>query len=128
MSENLQDIKSFIKTFRTLHEQYGFMPKTAFTVTTRVFRGGGLTKDAVYLRGLIGILDYIAGGGAIEPLLAGKLSAKHIPLIEELQWREILRKPPLFPRYLELPDAKERLGEIEARGLNILDLIKRSQQ
>ena len=120
--------ESFIKTFRTLHEQYGFMPKTAFTVTTRVFRGGGLTKDAVYLRGLIGILDYIAGGGAIEPLLAGKLSAKHIPLIEELQWREILRKPPLFPRYLELPDAKERLGEIEARGLDILDLIKRSQQ
>jgi len=122
------DGRSFIDTFKTLHEEYGFMPKTAFTVTTRIFRGGGLTKDAVYLRGLVGILEYIAGGGAIEPLLVGKLSAQHIPLIEELQWREVLCRPPLFPRYLEQPDAKERLREIEEKGLNILDLIKRSPQ
>ena len=124
----LIDGESFIETFKTLREKYGFMPKTAFTVTTRIFRGGGLTKDAVYLRGLVGILDYIAKGGAIEPLLVGKLAAKHIPLIEELQWREILCKSPLFPRYLEEPDAKKRLREIEEEGMNILDLIKRSQQ
>ncbi len=124
----LIDGESFIETFKTLHEQYGFMPKTAFTITTRIFRGGGLTKDAVYLRGLVGILDYIANGGAIEPLLVGKLSAKHIPLIEELQWRKILYKPSLFPRYLEEPNAKERLREIEEKGMNILDLIKRGQK
>lgn len=124
----LIDGESFIETFKTLHVQYGFMPKTAFTVTTRIFRGGGLTKDAVYLKGLVGILDYIAKGGAIEPLFVGKLSANHIPLIEELQWRKILSKTPLFPRYLEEPDAKKRLKEIEEEGMNILDLIKRSQK
>lgn len=124
----LIDGKSFIETFNALHEKYGFRPKTSFTVTTRVFRGGGLTKDAVYLRGLIGILGYIANGGALEPLLVGKLSAHHIPFIEELQWREILHKPPLYPRYLEDPDAKKRLREIVEEKMDILDLIRRSQE
>ncbi|MCJ7766174.1 MAG: flavohemoglobin expression-modulating QEGLA motif protein [Thiovulaceae bacterium] len=124
----LIDGESFIETFKTLHGEYGFRPKTAFTVTTRIFRGGGLTKDAVYLRGLVGILEYIANGGSLEPLFVGKLSAKHIPLIEELQWREILSKPPLFPRYLEEPDAKERLREIVENKMDILDLIKKSKR
>jgi len=127
-AKSLVEGESFIETFKTLHDRYGFRPKTAFTVTTRIFRGGGLTKDAVYLRGLVGILDYIANGGAIAPLLVGKLSAKHIPLIEELQWREILTEPPLFPRYLEQPEAKERLREIALKRMNILDLIERSQR
>lgn len=118
--------ESFIETFRTLCDGYGFMPKTAFTVTTRIFRGGGLTKDAVYLRGLVGILEYIAKDGAIEPLFVGKLAANHIPLIEELRWRQILSKPPLCPRYMQAQEAKKRLEEIREEGLDVLELTKRS--
>jgi len=123
----LIDGASFIETFTTLHEAYGFKPKTSFTITTRIFRGGGLTKDAVYLRGLLDVLDYIAEGGAIEPLYVGKIAASHIPLVEELMYREILSRPPLFPRYLQEPDAAARLSEIKEKKLSILEIIERSR-
>jgi uncharacterized protein (TIGR02421 family) len=116
---------SFEETFRQLHERYRFGRKSAFTITTRVFRGGGLTKDAVYLRGLVGLFDYLHDGGSLETLFVGKIAAEHIPLIEELQWREILKKPPLWPRWLEERSAKARLEEIRKKRLSILDLIEK---
>ena len=42
-----------------------------------VFRGGGLTKVALYLRGLVEILDHIGGGGELEPLLVGKVAVEY---------------------------------------------------
>jgi len=117
--------EGFVKTFERLCEECRFKERTAFTVTTRVYRGGGLTKDAVYLRGLIGILEYLRNGGEIEPLFVGKIAASHIPLVEELQWRGILQKPPLFPRYLEEEAAQRRLHEIREEGLDILQLMHR---
>ncbi len=117
--------EGFVRTFERLCDECRFKEKTAFTVTTRVYRGGGLTKDAVYLRGLIGILEYLRAGGEIEPLFVGKIAASHIPLVEELQWRGILRKPPLFPRYLQEEGARRRLREIREKGVDILELMRR---
>jgi Uncharacterized protein conserved in bacteria len=48
--------KSFNETFLTLHEHYNMAPENAFYLTTRVYRGGGFTKDALYLKGLKTIL------------------------------------------------------------------------
>ena len=117
--------RPFDEVFSVLREEYDFGEKSAFTITTRVFRGGGLTKDAVYLRGLIGIFDYLHEEGPLEPLFVGKIAAEHIPLIEELQYREILEKPPLWPRWLEEPEAKRRLREIRESRLTLLDLIEK---
>ena len=64
----------------------------------RVFRGGVLTKDIVYLRGLDQLLTYLGGGGDIEPLLIGKLGPDHIGMVKELQWRKVLREAPLRPQ------------------------------
>jgi len=75
----------------------------------RVFRGGGLTKDASYLRGLVRLLNYIQDGGMIEPLLVGKIGADEVPVINELLRRKVLRSPPLRPRYLEDASALARL-------------------
>jgi len=94
---------SFVDVFRELHRTWRFAARTAFTITLRIFRGGGLTKDAVYVRGLSELIEHLAGGGALEPLLLGKIGTSHIPLVEELREREILRRPPLRPRYLDLP-------------------------
>ena len=69
------DGASFVETFRTLDRTYDFAQRTAFVVTMRTYRSGGLTKDAVYLRGLRQILDYLAGGGDLEPLFVGKIAA-----------------------------------------------------
>ncbi len=119
--------EGFVATFARLVEECGFSHKSAFTITTRVYRGGGLTKDAVYLRGLIGILEYLRGGGEIGPLFVGKIAASHIPLVEELQWRRILRNPPLMPRYLQEEAAKERLREIREGEVDLLEMMRRAR-
>lgn len=117
--------RSFPEVFAALSEEYDFGHKSAFTITTRVFRGGGLTKDAIYLRGLMGMFEYLHGSGPLEPLFIGKIAAEQIPLVEELQWRGVLKPPPLWPRYLEEEGAKARLREIREKRLGLLDLIRK---
>jgi uncharacterized protein (TIGR02421 family) len=117
------DGASFIDTFRRLHDDFGFERSSAFVITMRTHRGGGLTKDAVYLRGLRQILDYIGAGGALEPLFIGKIAAEHIPIVRELRWRGVLREAPLKPRYMNDPGAIERLERLR-RGASVLDLIE----
>jgi uncharacterized protein (TIGR02421 family) len=113
---------SFIDVFRELHKTYNFAARTSFNVTMRVFRGGGLTKDAVYLRGLIELLNYLAEGNDIEPLFIGKMGAEHVSIICELQWREVLRPAPLAPRYMTFPQTAERLEKLR-NGITVLELL-----
>lgn len=114
----------FMEVFRLLTEGFGFERKGAFTVTLRIFRGGGLTKDAVYLRGVTAIARYLREGGALEPLFVGKIAADHVPIVQELQWRKVLRQPPLMPRYMESPASLAALEQLR-RGVDILELLKR---
>ena len=41
------DGAAFEETFRILHQDFGFDGRSAFNVTLRVYRGGGLAKDAI---------------------------------------------------------------------------------
>ena len=121
-AEALIDGASFVDTFRRLNKVYKISQRSAYTISMRVYRGGGLLKDAVYLRGLIAILDYLAQGGDFDVLFVGKIAARHIAVIEELLLRKILKPPPLFPRYLEIEGAHERLDELR-RGASVNDLL-----
>lgn len=114
----------FVETFRELRNGHGFSSRTAFTVTVRVYRSGGLTKDAVYLRGLRQILDYLREGGELEPLFVGKIAVEHVPIIRELTWRGVLARPPLFPSYLQKPEAQARLAQLRG-GDGVLSLLER---
>ena len=63
-------------SFRRVHDDLvgsGVPPVEAFTITMRVFRSGGLTKDAVYLRGLQDVLAYVGSGGRLDVLWLGKM-------------------------------------------------------
>ena len=113
---------SFVETYRELTESHAFESRTAFTIVARVYRGGGLTKDAVYLRGLVEIIDFIRRGGDLNLLLVGKLAAEHIPILRELLSRGILRQPPLRPRYLDDPRAIEALARV-GQASSVLDLL-----
>lgn len=84
----------------------------AFTITMRVFRSGGLTKDMVYLRGLRSIVNHVGSGGSLDVLLLGKMSLADLPHLETLRDRGVLHAPLLTPRYLERPDVEERLAAI----------------
>ena len=118
---------SFIETFRELDSKYGFNQYTAFSVTVRVYRSGGLTKDAVYLRSLTNILKYIKDEADFDILFIGKISFSHIPLIKELIHRQVLKRPPLLPRHLDNPQSIERLKKLK-NGMTVLDLIERRQR
>ena len=122
-AHHLLDGASFIDTFRTLNRLHEFTQRTAYTIAMRVYRGGGLTKDAVYLRGLLQILRYLREGGAMEPLYVGKVASAHLPLIHELSVREIVKPPALRPRYLENGKAQRRLERLRA-GAKLMDLLQ----
>lgn len=103
---------SFHEIFDALHERWGLPGQSAFTAAARVWRGGGLTKDACYLRGLREVTDYLAGGGDLAPLFVGKVGIDYLALVEELQWRGIVREAPLRPECLSDPAAVARLARV----------------
>jgi len=115
---------SFVEVFRELDRAQDFAQRTAFHITMRVFRGGGLTKDAVYLRGLLGLLAYLRQGGDFEQLFIGKFGLDHVSIITELQLREVMGPPPLRPRHLDDPAVMERLAAVRQGG-SVLDLVER---
>ena len=111
----------FIETYNMLCNDYGFSGKTSFNITMRVHRGGGYTKDAVYLKGLMQVLNFIQQGGDIMHLYGGKFALEHLPLIEELMHLNILKKP-VLPSYLSTGEAKEKISRIKA-GIELKELI-----
>jgi uncharacterized protein (TIGR02421 family) len=120
---SLTEGADFCATFHELRDTYGFEMGTAFDVTARIHQGGGCTKDIIYLRGLIKLMDYIKKGGELAPLFVGKISQKHVPLMEELHHRNILQPMPLLPRYLQEKQAQNRLKWLQ-EGITVDQLIQ----
>lgn len=87
----------------------GFHPGAAYTTVMRVFRSGGLTKDAVYLRGLLELLAHLRHGHRLDALFLGKFSLVDLPLVDELAARGVLRAPVLLPRWFDDPAGRARL-------------------
>ena len=112
---------NFIETFRLLKDQHNFPEHTSYYISMRIYRGGGLTKDAVYLAGLINVLDYLKNDGKLETLYAGKFNTNHVALIEELIHRRVLKKPEL-PRFLERESVQERMKKLRA-GISLTELL-----
>lgn len=112
-AQSMVEGAEFIETFRVLSDNYGFGSRTAFQIASRVHRGGGLIKDAVYLRGLQSVVEYLSEGGRLDTLLVGKIAVSHVAVIEELQRRGILQAPPLRPAYLDDPDTHYRLERLK---------------
>ena len=103
----------FMDTYGMLTDDYGFSQTQAFQITTRVHRGGGLVKDAVYLRGVQRVVQYLAEGGRLDTLLVGKIAVDHVAVIEELQRRGVLKPLLLRPAYLDDPDTHYRLEHLK---------------
>jgi uncharacterized protein (TIGR02421 family) len=116
---------SFVEIFGELVERCGLGPHLAFTTTMRVVRAGGLTKDAVYLRGFQQVIGYLREGG--DPALAfiGKVSLRDMPVVRELLYRGVLSEPALRPAALDAPGASDRLAALRD-GKPIVELFERS--
>jgi uncharacterized protein (TIGR02421 family) len=113
---------TFVDSFRLLR-RYGFGQQAAFGLVVRIYRGGGFTKDLIYLRGLLTVMEHLRGGGDLEPLYVGKIAARHVPMIRELQSRRLLTPPRVLPRYLQRDDLQERLEPVRT-GLKPYQLLR----
>ena len=113
---------SFVETFRLLTSDYGFSEGVAFNVTLRLYRGGGLTKDAIYLRGLLEVLDHLRNGRSLDPFWTGKIAASHFEVIQELNMRGLLKAPEVKPAFLLHPQAAQRLEKARS-GLSVVGML-----
>jgi uncharacterized protein (TIGR02421 family) len=110
--KRLLDGYNFAEVHRELTDVYGFSKGGAFTIVMRVWRSGGLTKDAIYLRGLQELVEYIASKRDLPFLWKGKMSLTDLPLAEDLSHRGILDRPAIIPAFLEADDARQRLEAV----------------
>ncbi len=86
----------FVKTYHTLMNEFELEKEFAFTLTTRVYRGGGFTKDYLYLKGFRDVLA-LAKNGSIDNLLVGKTGLLDFDITNEIVARGMITKPePLF--------------------------------
>ncbi|MBB3809714.1 flavohemoglobin expression-modulating QEGLA motif protein [Pseudochelatococcus contaminans] len=115
------DGATFDETYSLLTSTHGFEASVAFGIALRIYRGGGLSKDAIYLRGLTEILAHLRAGGALSPFWMGKIAARHFPVMQELALRGLLRQPAVTPFFLASAEAKQRLRAVRD-GLEITDM------
>jgi uncharacterized protein (TIGR02421 family) len=94
--ESMLKEKNFRTTFLLLKEQYQVSDEQAFTITARVFRGGGFTKDFLYLQGFHQMLNAYESEPNFNHLLAGKTSIDYLPKITKLIEKGLL----LAPKYI----------------------------
>lgn len=92
----------FCRTWRTLVEDYQCGAEEAFKITARVHRGGGFTKDHLYLSGFRQALK-LWREGDIRGLYVGKTGFSYLPLINELLARGLVEAPRHLPDSLLNP-------------------------
>ena len=113
---------TFVESWEALVDA-GFPKASAFTTTMRAYRSGGLTKDAIYLRGLVDLLCHLKGGGSLEHMWLGKFSLSDLPLIQSLAEAGILNRPRLLPRWLDDTEAAERLSSAAEHAEDVTRLV-----
>lgn len=86
----------FSDVYQELFGQYGLNSEKAFTITARVFRGGGFTKDYLYLSGLAKAIQ-LHQENKLHGLFIGKTSFEFMDTIDELISRDILVAPKYMP-------------------------------
>ena len=83
----------FVDCFYFLTTTHNMDENEAYSMVTRIFRGGGFTKDYLYLTGFVKILRFWEKGNNLEPLLVGKTSLGFYNTIEEMIARDMVQAP-----------------------------------
>jgi uncharacterized protein (TIGR02421 family) len=121
---SMLDGAEFVEVYRELVDGHGLRRRSAFDITTRVFRSGGFAKDSIYLKGFQDVIGLVAKGASLEPFWIGKIAREHVGAIEELLQRNLIR-PPLFkPEFLQREDVEDRIARLrgETSFVKILDV------
>ncbi len=109
----------FVEVYRLLRAN--FERNSAFGITARVFRSGGLAKDAIYLEGFLAIIERVASGASLDPFWLGKIAPQHIEAVDELLERGLLHPPVFVPEFLAREGAQARIAALA--GQTSLDRV-----
>ncbi len=90
---------AFSEIYACLHEQHGLDSHAAFALAMRVTRGGGFTKDYLYLRGLKDVLAFSQCHN-LDALFVGKTSLDYYQGLSDLITRGILPAPSYVPDFV----------------------------
>ncbi len=82
--ETLEKGYNFKQTFKLLFNTYDLNKEEAFNITLRVHRGGGFTKDYLYLTGLSKVYNFAKKNRDLNLLLSGKTSLEYVNTIDYL--------------------------------------------
>lgn len=83
----------FKRAFSFLMDTGTVTEEQAYYICVRIYRGGGFTKDYLYLSGFIDILERHKKKEKLDYLLIGKTSVKYISTIKEMIERRVLLPP-----------------------------------
>lgn len=103
---------TFLDVYRLLRKRHGFSRRGAFGISARVFRSGGLAKDAIYLRGFRDVMALVRAGASLEPFWLGKIAVRHASVIEELLQRGLVQAPRFIPAFLSDKGAATRIASV----------------
>jgi uncharacterized protein (TIGR02421 family) len=94
----------FIETFSSIRKKYDLDSNTAWNIVARIYRGGGFTKDFLYLRGFVKLLKFWEEHHDLTPIMIGKTSLEYYNLIEEMIGREMIEPPKYIPEFIVKPN------------------------
>ncbi|MBI9069567.1 MAG: flavohemoglobin expression-modulating QEGLA motif protein [Salinivirgaceae bacterium] len=109
---------SFAETFSFLMDTKMFDETQAFYLTARIYRGGGFTKDYLYLNGFRDILKDYNSNVNLMNLLIGKTTDKYLPIINELIERKIILPPKFKTEAFLHPKAPDSIISYILDGLD----------
>jgi len=91
-ADSLRKGFNFCDTFDLLHNQYKLNREESYNISLRAHRGGGFTKDYMYLTGLKKVYDYFKAGNDLNKLLSGKVSIENVEIVEKWQREYLISK------------------------------------
>jgi uncharacterized protein (TIGR02421 family) len=118
----MQQGAEFIDCYRLLREDHGFTRRSAFGIAARVYRSGGLAKDAIYLKGFRKVIDMVVDERSLAPFWLGKIAPRHVSAIEELLLRGLVHPPVFTPLFLAEEGTKKRIARLRDNG-QLTDLL-----
>jgi uncharacterized protein (TIGR02421 family) len=107
----------FKQSFEYLMDQGILNDTQAFYLTARAYRGGGFTKDYLYLKGFKDILKLYNKNTDLKNLLIGKTSVAYLPLINEMTERKIFLPPARITKELTIQHKAEPIIDYVLKGL-----------
>ncbi|MEO0570469.1 MAG: flavohemoglobin expression-modulating QEGLA motif protein [Bacteroidota bacterium] len=103
-SDSLIKGYSFADTFDLIHGKYKLNREEAFSITLRAHRGGGFTKDRLYLSGLRKVYQRYRREEPMDVLLSGKVSLDYEREMKYLRskglWEPIVHRTHSFAQKL----------------------------